>query len=100
MAALPSASAAVKRIRVDFISVASPCSMRFGCRAGTRGIIKRAQSAGCYTSRVKRDRRKAAKALASEPRKAPRQFDRRHALLGGVLLLAVFAYSNSFRAPF
>src|SRR4051794_25733072 len=55
---------------------------------------------GCYTGRVKRDR--PIPTTRSQPSKAaPRPpFDRRHLLLGVVLLAALFTYSNSFRAPF
>ena len=54
---------------------------------------------------MKRDKRKAGNLAAIEkpagaklPVRPP--IDRRHALVGIVLLLALFTYSNSFRAPF
>lgn len=48
---------------------------------------------------VKRDRKKPEK-LAAPPPRARKPIDRRHALIGVVILIALFTYGNSFRAPF
>ena len=100
-----SANAAVRRIRVDFIWVTSPRWTRHANRPGTAEAIKRPRSAGCHTCRVKRDKRKSGNLPAgSKPGAVKLPFrppiDRRHALVGVVILLALFTYSNSFRAPF
>src|SRR4051794_24884683 len=105
MAALPTANAAVKRIRVDFIWITSLSYTWHANRLGTATAIKRPQCAGCYTCRVKRDKRNAgflpgaANPLGVTPPRQPPIY-RRHALLGLILLLAALTYSNSFRAPF
>jgi tetratricopeptide (TPR) repeat protein len=54
--------------------------------------------AQCYTGKVKRDKRKAGKLAATKSPRPP--FDRRHLLAGAAVLIALFAYANSFQAPF
>lgn len=49
---------------------------------------------------VKRDKKRPEKVVAAAPPRARTPFDRRHALLGVVILIALFTYANSFRAPF
>jgi protein O-mannosyl-transferase len=66
-------------------------------RDNVRGRTPRA---GCYTGRVKRDRRKPVPALATP--QTPRFDSRRltvHAPILAVILLALLAYGNSFHAP-